>query len=183
MEKNYVERPFLSTTIAKEIGIRHKSVLLSVRRHNLSCEPCGYYDAQGKHRPAFMFSYEEAKKLADTMLPMNREAILRMIDTGENLPATIIPDQEIPHGFTEATEFNVAFALIGKGLVKLMQSIWCWVMSHKAITALVLSLTANIFLTLGIMQARASSDHYNHQTLLMEQKVDSLTIITGRVCR
>lgn len=76
------------------------------------------------------------------------------------------------------TEFGSAFALIGKGIKLLAQSCWWWVMDHKAITALVISVTATIFLTLGIMQARASSDHYNHMSLVMEQKVDSLTILT-----
>lgn len=79
---------------------------------------------------------------------------------------------------TKETEFRSAFALIGKGLKLLAVSCWRWMMSHKAITLLVISLTANIFLTLGIMQARASSDHYNHLSLIMEQKVDSLTIMT-----
>ena len=76
------------------------------------------------------------------------------------------------------TEFKRAFALICEGMELLTVSCWRWVMSHKAVTALTISLMANVFLTLGIMSARASSDHYNHLSLVMEQKVDSLTIMT-----
>lgn len=78
------------------------------------------------------------------------------------------------------THYREAFSLLWKGTKLLVQSIRTTIMTHKAITALVVSMGVNASLFFSLIEARTERDKMNNYAIKMELQNDSLS---GKIIR